>query len=428
MPEIQNLEFTKLLPGQGAEVSALARKAVDMSEFNGFTPDGQRAFERYTEPLAIEQRGRMGFELELAWVSGVLAGMVETKERRIAMLCVHPDYTRKGLGSRLVARALLRCAASDPSIKYISLHAADGATGFYERVGFVRCGSRKESAGIFSTPYKFALKSKPPHTRLRSTSVDFFTFSGTGNTLLAARTIAETLNQEGLTVRLRDMEGSCPALSETTAVGLAFPVACFSTYPSVWRFIDSMPPGEGREVFMAATCAGAGMGMQGPVRAALLEKGYRAVGAKIFLMPGNYNKKTLSLEKNAARVEQTLLEARFFALDLLGGRAKWSEGIPMLSRPLYRLARTRRPWDFFYRFICPIAVSPGKCARCGRCAEDCPTKAITLAEGYPAIDAALCQSCQRCAGFCPAGALGVPGKSFEPYRAMSYEEFKRADG
>jgi ferredoxin/GNAT superfamily N-acetyltransferase len=429
MPEIQNLKFTKMLPTQGLEVSALVRRAADTSEGNGFTPQGRAAFERYTEPLAIEQRGGMGYEHELAWVSGVLVGMVETKGCRISMLYVHPEYANKGLGSRLVTRAVPRCAASNSSAKHIFIHAMDGVTGFYERVGFVRSGTRKESAGIFATPYKLALSSNPPRAKLRSASVDFFVFSGTGNTLLVARTMAEALEQEGLTVRTRDLEGLCPALSEVAAVGLAFPVACFSTYPSVWRFIDSMPPGEGREVFMAATCAGLGMRMQGPVRGALLEKGYKPIGAKIFLMPGNYNKRTLPLEKNAARVEQTLQEARFFALDLLGGKTEWSKGIPKLSQLLYRLAQTRQPWDFFYKYICPIAADPEKCVRCGRCAGECPTKAITLMEeGYPAIDAALCQSCQRCVGFCPRGALGVPGKFFEPYRAMSYEEFKRADG
>jgi epoxyqueuosine reductase QueG len=47
------------------------------------------------------------------------------------------------------------------------------------------------------------------------------------------------------------------------------------------------------------------------------------------------------------------------------------------------------------------------------------------AENYPIITPIFCESCQRCVGFCPTGALHVPGKPAEPYRAMDYEEFKK---
>jgi ferredoxin len=228
------------------------------------------------------------------------------------------------------------------------------------------------------------------------------------------------------------MDEPCPqALGEGSAIGLAFPVACFSTYPTVWRFIDSMPAGEGREVFMLGTCGGISCGMQGPLRKVLIKKGYKPVAAKFFLMPGNYNNKTLPAEKNAARIEKSLAAIRFFACDLLKGETKWSGGIPVLSALLYRLGQTRMPWDFFYK-IFPIAVDTQKCTRCGRCVKECPAKAIAMtntdaaesAKGLPVVDPKLCESCQRCVGFCPAGALHVPDKPAEPYKAVSYEYFK----
>jgi ferredoxin len=95
---------------------------------------------------------------------------------------------------------------------------------------------------------------------------------------------------------------------------------------------------------------------------------------------------------------------------------------------MYRLGQTRKPWDFFYRLF-PIAANPEKCVRCGRCVRECPARAVTLertAAGSPVAEPKLCESCQRCVGFCPTGAMHVPGKPAEPYRAMSYEEFKAA--
>jgi Pyruvate/2-oxoacid:ferredoxin oxidoreductase delta subunit/GNAT superfamily N-acetyltransferase len=427
MSEIQKLEFKNMLPGQGEAVQALVSQSADTTQENGFTPQGRGAFRRYAAAEVIERRAALGYSHELAYVCGVLAGMIELKgPDRISMLYIHPDYSNKGLGARLIARAASRCAEMTPKTKHLTVHATDNAVNFYERIGFVRNGPRKEIGGIFSTPYKLALraKSKIPSVKLHGTSVEFFVFTGTGNTLLAARTVAETLRQEGLPVHLRTMEEACPqTLSSESAIGLAFPIACFSTYPTVWRFIHSMPPGEGREVFMIATCGGVTGGMQGPLRDILTEKGYEPVAAKVFVMPGNYNKKALPRYKNAVRVKKTILEARSFAYDLLRGGLEWSGGIPVLSAFFYRLGQTRKPWNFFYK-IFPISVNREKCVRCKRCADNCPEKAVAMdEENYPVIDPALCESCQRCVGFCPKGALHVPGKPAEPYAAMSYEEF-----
>jgi ferredoxin/ribosomal protein S18 acetylase RimI-like enzyme len=427
---MQNLEFKNLQPGQGEEVCALVREAANTAESNGFTPQGRTAFERYASPIALEQRSGMGYRHELVYVSGVLAGMIELKGPQVTMLYVQSGCANSGLGSRLFARAASRCAEIDPKIKQMTVYATDEAVGFYERVGFVRSGSRKEMGGVYSTLYKFSLKIKDGSAmKLHGGAVEFFVFTGTGNSLLAAQAVAEVLRQEGASVHLHSMDEPCPrSFDEESAVGLAFPVACFSTYPTVWRFIESMPAGEGREVFMLGTCGGAPGGMQGPLRKILTKKGYKTIAAKIFIMPGNYNNKTLPAEKNAARVEKSLLAMRSFAYDLLKGETKWSGGIPVLSAFMYRLGQTRKPWNFFYKLF-PIAVDSEKCTRCKRCAKECPEKAISMDDangGYPAVDPKLCESCQRCVGFCPAEALHVPGKPAEPYKAMSYDNFKGA--
>ncbi|MDR1048646.1 MAG: EFR1 family ferrodoxin [Synergistaceae bacterium] len=424
MSEIQNLDFGNMAPGQEKAVSELALKSAKGSK--GFTPEGWASFERYVSPEALRQRAGMGFRCELAWLSDRLAAMIETRgPDRISMLYVHPDHASSGLGSRLVARAAARCAEAGEKIKYLNVYATDDAVAFYERAGFVRSGLRRELNGIFSTPYRLPLtaKGKTLPGRLHAASVDFFVFSGTGNSLLAAQTVAEALREGGVTVRLREMTAAL--LGKESALGLAFPVACFSTYPSVWRFVDALPPGEGREVFALLTCGGAPMGAKGPLGRALRGKGYRTVGVKSLVMPGNYNNKTLPEAKNAARVTKALSEARAFAGGLLSGRVEWGGGIPLFSAFMDRLARTRRPWNAFYT-VFPLAVDEEKCLRCGRCSELCPAGAVTAKGSFPLIDPKLCESCQRCAAFCPAGAIGVPAKPAVPYRAMSYEAFKTA--
>ena len=160
MAEIQNLEFRNMLPGQGAEVCVLVWDVLSSSSsVNGISPQGQAAFKRYISPEAMEQRVQMGYIHELVYVSGVLAGVIETRGAdRISMLYIHPGYVNKGLGSRLIARAASRCSKIAPQMKQLTVYATDDTVDFYERVGFVRSGVRKESGGIFSTPYKLLLK------------------------------------------------------------------------------------------------------------------------------------------------------------------------------------------------------------------------------------------------------------------------------
>ena len=425
MAEIQKLEFRSMLPGQGTEVCALVCEILKIT--TGVSPQGQIVLERYISPEAIEQRSQMGYFHELVYVAGALAGVIETRGAdRISMLYIRPDYTNKGLGSRLIARAASRCSKIAPGIKQLTAYVTDDTVDFYERVGFVRSGARKEIGGIFSTPYKLLLKTnaKLPSAKLHSKDVELFVFSGTGNSLLAAQATAEVLKSEKLSVRIRSMDQPCPKdLSIETAIGLAFPVACFSTYPTVWRFIETMPAGEEREVFVIGTSGGAPFGMQGPLRRVLSKKGYKPVGAKFLTMPGNYNNKTLNTQKNAARVSKSILEAQSFAYDLLNGNARWKSGVPVLSSLAHWLGQTRLPWNLFYK-VFPISVDKEKCVRCKRCADNCPAGAVTLKEECPVVERLLCESCQRCVGFCPKSALHVPGKPAEPYRAMSYEDFK----
>ena len=51
---------------------------------------------------------------------------------------------------------------------------------------------------------------------------------------------------------------------------------------------------------------------------------------------------------------------------------------------------------------------PGRdCTGCGKCAKDCPAKAITLRNGRAKIDRRACICCFCCQEFCPTGAMKV---------------------
>ena len=69
-------------------------------------------------------------------------------------------------------------------------------------------------------------------------NIDFYYFSGTGNTMLVARKMSDTFIENGCHVNLKRMElsnGSDVDIENT--IGLGFPVAILSTYTLVWEFI-----------------------------------------------------------------------------------------------------------------------------------------------------------------------------------------------
>lgn len=256
---------------------------------------------------------------------------------------------------------------------------------------------------------------------MKSSEVVLATFTGTGNTLLMARALAAELVSGGKSVSIASMEHPGTfALPEGAALGLAVPIACFSTYPTAWRFIDSLPPGEGREAFLLATMGGVGAGMDGPIRKVLLQKGYKPIGSRFVVMPSNYANKEIPAAQNEKKIAVAGRGVKQFANALLTDSADWGSGKPVISSFFAWMAHGRKPWKGFYRMF-PLRVFPETCVGCGVCRDLCPEDNISMA-GEKAVIGDRCQSCQRCVGFCPVQAIAVPGKPAQRYRSVALDE------
>ena len=255
--------------------------------------------------------------------------------------------------------------------------------------------------------------------------IEYFVFSGTGNTLLVAREVGERLREKGHEVNYHMIgRNNSFRMSGESVIGLAFPIAFFSSYPLVLKFIASLPEGRRKKIFMTATMGGSALGAEGKFRKLVRDKGYKPIGSELFIMPGNYNNGVIPVEKNSQLVSAAKEKARAFADRLEKGSEAWGRGIPVIPSMWYKLISSGRSLRFFYRMF-PITVDKEKCIKCMRCAENCPVGAIDGSGEFPFINKNICESCQRCVAFCPAHAIVVPGKPAEQYRAMEFEEFSR---
>ncbi|MDI6644898.1 MAG: EFR1 family ferrodoxin [Methanobacteriaceae archaeon] len=254
--------------------------------------------------------------------------------------------------------------------------------------------------------------------------IDFYYFSGTGNTYLVVKKMAEIFEQNGIKTHLFKIENIEPKdLNPEHTIGLGFPVAELSTFSFIWKFIRDIPSSKGTKIFMVDTLAGFSGGIIGPLRMILKNKGYNPIGAKEIIMPSNIffiqDKIT-----NSKKVEEGLLEADKYAWDIIEGRSRWDR-IPIISDIFYygSLLALRLTHSNFNQKYFSLKLANDKCSKCGLCFELCPVGNIRWSEGQYPQYSMNCEYCLRCGSFCPQGAIFVPFN----YKNKTYSAVKAKD-
>lgn len=260
---------------------------------------------------------------------------------------------------------------------------------------------------------------------MNSSSLLFCWFSGTGNTRLVVQAMSRTFESAGLQPTMHRIgSGHTPEFGSEAALGLAFPVAYQSTYPFVWDFIDRLPPGKGREVFMVDSLGGFSGGLVGPMGRLLRKKGYLTAGAREIRMPMNFGRSEKGRRGDAVLVRRAIGEAEEFARDLLAGNARWGR-IPVLSDLMFlshagMLALLFTKWN---QRKFGIRTDPILCTGCSVCAGACPVGNIRMVQGEGGSPVpefgARCEFCLHCVAVCSMEANRFPLNRHGRYRAPS---------
>jgi ferredoxin len=242
-----------------------------------------------------------------------------------------------------------------------------------------------------------------------------YCFSGTGNTLLASRRLADGLERKGVPTTILPFDADTRVPPGTTGLGITFPVACQSTYPFVWRFLEALPPGDGRAVFIMDTLHAYSGGLLGPLRKLLIDKGYEPLGAAEIIMPSNLRLRQPKQSDVESVIEKAMQKVDEFAEALGEGRAVWPKA-GRCEGLLYKLSRSRFIW-WFGRWWMNLRHNCDRCCECGFCHKLCPVGALRP-DQTPVIDRKTCEICMRCYSYCPVGAIRsrFPWK---PYHAVA---------
>lgn len=237
-------------------------------------------------------------------------------------------------------------------------------------------------------------------------TVALYYFSGTGNTALAAKLLAEALRRRGCEVRSERITWAVlqqpPAHIEADALVLAYPIHAFSAPWPVGALVDQLPPGNGRPALLLRTPGDPWLhgGATARIRRQLRQRGYQVTYDALVVMPAN-----VLIAFPPRLVKQLYLHAgaraERVAEEFLAGR----EHLPregLVARALTAIvgrleARGARRLGRY------LSISDD-CTLCGRCVRECPLENITLVLDRIAIGT-RCSACLHCVYTCPQRAI-----------------------
>ncbi len=239
------------------------------------------------------------------------------------------------------------------------------------------------------------------HTRL-------YYYTGTGNSLWAARQLAARLDGETELVALRADSPMPERPAERT--GLVFPVHMWGLPRRVVEFVNQFSGQPDSYYFAVAVNAGQVAASLLQLQKLLQQKAMPLQAGFGLLTPSNY------ILWNGAQPEakqQELFAQAEQKLDLIAAVVRKRASLPAEQGPWWQNIFL----SFAYRFAYPKVAALDKdfwteesCNGCGLCARVCPAGNIRLESGRP-VWQRRCEQCLACIQWCPQQAVQYSQKT-----------------
>ena len=225
-----------------------------------------------------------------------------------------------------------------------------------------------------------------------------FYFTGTGNSLWAAKQLAKDGEKLISIADARKNEEYKYSVHDKENVGFVFPVYCYTLSDVVLDFVSKLKLENAKYVYAVITCGGAIGGAGGFLKSELSKRGVTLNAVFELLMSDNtvfYYKVTdkAEAEKRINNAEEKLKKIR----DVITrhGKKDISSG---------KLSKTMRGLYHIMNGTKRFRVNDS-CVGCGMCERICPDSAIKLRDKKPVWVKSHCTKCSACINRCPKQAI-----------------------
>jgi len=225
-------------------------------------------------------------------------------------------------------------------------------------------------------------------------------FSGTGNSLYAAKRLSAELSNIELT-QITNEAPTGAVGGKGEKIGFVFPSYYLNLPRAVRAYIEKLEIRPDTYIFTVVTMGGVGQGSVAAMSKALKEKGLRLNYGRSIHMPKNYVilYNPVDPDKCEKTLDKTDQRLRAFAADISAGTQS-VKSIPLIVNSMYKSIEA----------LDAGFTAGSNCTSCGRCERICPVENIRMENGKPQW-LHHCERCVACISWCPVRAIEYADKT-----------------
>ncbi len=238
-------------------------------------------------------------------------------------------------------------------------------------------------------------------------NIKLYYFSGTGNTEVTSNWLKEELEARNCEVTLLKIEdavkkGEKISFNADDVIGIGGPVYSFNMAEIVFKFLNLLPVGDEKKVFVFSTSGG--YAKYNFVSVTKIADKLNAIGYNVFhemnyVMPTNFAScRDERLERDLCRA--TKEKCAFMAEEIASLKERKLER----SIPATIFAVLGKSEVFGAKIFGKTLKVNDSCIKCGKCAKECPSGNITF-ENSKVKFGSKCIWCMRCIFSCPTKAI-----------------------